>query len=193
MNERTGLHINIGYENIKTNDFNILKGIVFMADTSKTDLPFVFKDMATRLNSEFTKSTMDKLHQIISEFDNIHRTTLINTIKKIDLHNLSDVEKKFNKLLLNILQGSGKKYGFNFFDHISKDNYIEYRYVGDSVPEKIVIDKMLYFCYITYLMIDPEYKKKEYYKKLYKFIDNLKDDIKNVSIEIKNRFLNNDN
>lgn len=188
MNERTGLHINIGYENITY--FNILKGLVFLADVSKNELPFVYKDMVSRVNSEYTRSIIDRLYQIINDMEATKRFGLLNVIDKVDIHNLELVEKKYNSILLQILQDTGrKKFGFNF-DHV-KDNYIEYRYVGDSVPENVLIDKMLYFCYITYLMVNPEYKRKEYHKKLYKFIDSLKDEVRKVRLETKNKFLRN--
>ena len=58
-------------------------------------------------------------------------------------------------------------------------NYVEFRYVGGgNVSEQLMLEKMQYFCYITYLMTNPEFKRKEYLKKLYVFVDKLKSHLK---------------
>ena len=51
---------------------------------------------------------------------------------------------------------------------------MEYRYVGGEISRDIVLEKTKYFAYITYLMMDKDYKKMDYYKKLYKFINDKK-------------------
>ena len=42
-----------------------------------------------------------------------------------------------------------------------------------DIPKEVLIDKVKYCAFVVYCMTNPEYKKREYTKKLYKFIDTL--------------------
>ena len=52
-------------------------------------------------------------------------------------------------------------------------NYVEFRYVGGEIDKNTLIEKLKYFCFVVYAMTNDNYKKNEYLKKLYKFVDNL--------------------
>ena len=64
-----------------------------------------------------------------------------------------------------------KNLGFNI-TKLSSD-YVEFRYAGGDIPKEVLIDKVKYCAFVVYCMTNPEYKKREYTKKLYKFIDTL--------------------
>ncbi len=62
-----------------------------------------------------------------------------------------------------------------------ESNYVEFRYIGHTkdgtlggVDKSLAIDKLIYCCYIVYLMTNYEYKRKDYIKRLYKFVEELK-------------------
>jgi hypothetical protein len=155
--EKTGLHINIGYnqQNIK---WNIIKGMILLKDIKKGSTPFVYKNMIWRMNTSFTDSVFNQIEVDKSQT------------------NLSDI-RGTEKYLTNLINKTMKKFGFKHFgfnvSKIKKEKYVEFRYIGGIINENLIVNKMLYFCYIIYLMITPDYKRREYLKALYKYIDNL--------------------
>lgn len=94
----------------------------------------------------------------------------------VNKKNLVDVEKYFNDYLMKILDEEGydsptyfKLYGFNI-TRLKKYNYIEFRYPGGPINREVLIDKLFYFCYLCALMTEQDYKKEQYYKRLYNFL-----------------------
>ena len=155
FSKKTGLHINIGYDK-KGVKWNTLKGMMLLKDLKKDDIPFVYKDMIWRMNTDFTDSIFNKL-----EIDR----------SKIDLTNIKSVETYINNAIKKIIKKFGAKhFAFNI-TKLQKEKYIEFRYVGGVVNEELIVSKMLYFCYIIYIMTTPEYKRREYLKALYKFVN----------------------
>ena len=158
FNDKTGIHINIGLKN--KSDFNIIKGILFLDDEGES--PFVFKNMEWRQKSKFTKSIKDELTKL--------KPLLRKCFKKLHQNKIEEVETLLNDKLVKILYEKGyKNYGLNLLN-IETQNYIEFRYPGGKVDEKTLIDKILYFSYIIYMMTNKELDKKEYQRKLYLFL-----------------------
>lgn len=156
--DKTGLHINIGYDK-RGVKWNVVKGMVLLKDLKMGSIPFVYKDMIWRMNTSFTDSIFSQL-----ELDK----------SKINLSDIETSEKYITRMINITMKRFGPKhFGFNI-SKIKKDKYVEFRYIGGIIDEKLIVNKMLYFCYIVYLMTTPEYKRKEYLKALYKFVDNLK-------------------
>lgn len=162
---RTGLHINIG-TNKKTVEWNPIKGLLMMNDFNEYDnTPYVFKDMTWRFNNSFCGSLIPAIKKMDSE--------KISELKKsIDLHDIRSAEAVLNKFLVDKLKEWGhKNFGFNL---TKLDlNYVEFRYAGGEISKDVLIEKLKYFSFVVYTMTNPEYKRREYLKKLYKFIDNL--------------------
>jgi hypothetical protein len=166
--EKTGLHINIGFK--EKMDWNVLKGVLFLSDdpsTSKNKVPYVFKGIEERVKSKYAGSFKRLVFGKVSE----EKDTF--TVNK---QNLKDVEKYFNEYLLNLLDSEGyesptyfKLYGFNI-TRLKKYNYIEFRYPGGPINREVLIDKLFYFCHLCALMTKPDYKKEQYYKRLYSFL-----------------------
>ena len=162
MSERTGIHINIGV-NYKAN-WNILKGFLMISDEGEQS--FTFKDMEWRQKSLYTQTFLPKLKKDIS-------SDRERVMKHSQFQDLKKMEEFFGKYILNRLEKHGyKNYGFNI-TRIKNLNYVEFRYPGGKVSKDVLIDKLYYFCYVVYLMTDEKYKRREYLKKVYKFIDNL--------------------
>lgn len=152
MGSTTGIHINIGPN--KPCKWNILKGILMISDSQ--DNSFTFKDMEWRKNSHYTKSILPEVDRKLSYLKSFS--------------DIEDIEKLYNSYLYDLMKEKGyKNFGFNI-TRINKLNYVEFRYPGGDMPLDILIDKIYYFCYIVNLMIDSFYKRKDYLKKLYKFI-----------------------
>lgn len=161
--ERTGLHINIGSNQIV--EWNPIKGLMLLNDFSSKDVtPIVFKDMTWRMNNRFCGSLIPHLKEMIG----IEK----DKIKSLDLNNLKESELVLNEFLVKKVNSVGfKNLGFN----ITKlsHNYCEFRYAGGVISKEVLIEKVKYFSFIVYCMTNPGYKRKEYIKKLYKFLDNL--------------------
>jgi len=154
--KKTGIHINIGI-NKEDIDWNIVKGMIILKDVGK-DIPFVYKNIAYRMNTNFTSSIFDQL-----ELDKT----------KIDLNDIKGTEDYINKEIGKVFNKQGpKKFAFNI-DHIKKHNYVEFRYVGGQVNKETVLEKLLYFCYVVYSMTDSNYERRKYLKNLYKYFDSL--------------------
>lgn len=162
MSERTGIHINIGV-NYKA-DWNILKGFLMISDEGEQS--FTFKDMEWREKSSYTKTFLPQLRKDIeSERDKVMKHSQFRDMKKL--------EDFFGNYILNQLEKHGyKNYGFNI-TRIKNYNYVEFRYPGGEISKETLINKLYYFCYVVYLMTDDKYKRKDYLKKVYKFISSL--------------------
>tara|TARA_R110000772_G_scaffold20466_5_gene56837 strand:+ start:6304 stop:7416 length:1113 start_codon:yes stop_codon:yes gene_type:complete len=162
MSERTGIHINIGLK--KQTNWNILKGFLMISDEG--DQSFTFKDMGWRKKSLYSQTFLPILKKDIeSERERVMKHSQFRDIKKL--------EDFFGKYILDSLEKHGyKNYGFNL-TRIKKHNYVEFRYPGGKIPKDILINKVYYFAYIVYLMTEEKYKRREYLKKVYKFINNL--------------------
>ncbi len=162
MSDRTGIHINIGLN--QQVDWNILKGFLMISDDGESS--FTFKDMEWREKSLYTKSFLPQLKKdISSNRDRVMKHSQFNDLKKL--------EKFFGNYILKRLDKNGyKNYGFNL-TRIKNYNYVEFRYPGGEISKGVLIDKLYYFCYVVYLMTDEKYKRREYLKKVYKFISSL--------------------
>jgi hypothetical protein len=164
FSERTGLHINIGTKDPNV-EWNPIKGLLLLNDFSKRDnIPLVFKDMTWRMNNDFCGSLIPYIETIPDEE--------IQNIKSLNLHDIKSTESYLNEFIHEQVDKIGfKNLGFN----ITKlsYNYVEFRYAGGVIPKDILIEKVKYFCFIIYAMTNPDFKRKEYLKKLYKFIDTL--------------------
>lgn len=167
FNHRTSIHVNVGVTN---KDWNVVKGIIMMSDD------YTFKDIESRKNSEYCKSLKSEIEREMYSKTLPKDNTIKSMEDSINLLLSSTIIKSNNSV------GSNKEFGINIskvlFDHL---NYIEYRHIGNSkINQQIVIDKLMYYCYITHLMTS-NYKDKEYYRKLSGFME-----------KIKQRFIKND-
>jgi hypothetical protein len=173
MTKKTSIHINIGI-NKENVDWNITKGAILLKDWKKDDeddLPFTFYDIPDRVESGFNTSFLNRL-------------TDTTDWKKVKLDNIKEIEKLFESLFWYLYEEHGDKcFGFNI-KHIEKHNYVEFRYVGGTLDYDIMKEKTLYFAHIVYAMTNYEYKRKDYLKKLYKYVDWLKDEYKKLNENI---------
>lgn len=162
MSKRTGIHINIGV-NHKA-DWNILKGFLMISDEGEQS--FTFKDMEWREKSAYTKTFLPQLRKdIVSDRDKVMKHSQFRDMKKL--------EDFFGNYILTQLEKHGyKNYGFNI-TRIKNYNYVEFRYPGGEILKDSLINKLYYFCYVVYLMTNDKYKRKDYLKKVYKFISSI--------------------
>ena len=75
--------------------------------------------------------------------------------------------------MLRILKEQGYKHFALNLVHLSDLHYVEFRHVGGDVKKDLLIEKLIFFAYISLLMTDVNYKRKQYQKKLYKFVDDI--------------------
>lgn len=162
MSDRTGIHINIGLKEQK--NWNILKGFLMISDEGEKS--FTFKDMEWRKKSLYSQTFLPRLKKDIEgERERVMKHSQFQDLKKL--------EDFFGKYILDSLEKHGyKNYGFNL-TRIKNYNYVEFRYPGGKISKDVLINKVYYFAYIVYLMTEDKYKRREYLKKVYKFIDNL--------------------
>ena len=165
FSSRTGLHINVGI-NSQNVDWNPIKGLLMINDfKSDGKIPFVFKNMDWRYNNNFCGSLMTTINNMLPEEKSELKSSL-------DMSDTNTVELILNDFLTRKIKEWGtKNFGFN----LSKldQNYVEFRYVGGEIDKNTLIEKLKYFCFVVYTMTNDDYKKNEYLKKLYKFVDSL--------------------
>ena len=171
FNHKTSIHVNVGVSN---KEWNVVKGIIMMSDE------YTFKDIEARKNSEYCKSLKNEIEKEMYSKILPKDNTIKSMEESIYLLLNSTIIKK------NTHVGSNKEFGINIskvlFDHL---NYIEYRHIGNSkINQGIVIDKLMYYCYITYLMTS-DYKNREYYRKLSGFMERIKQKFIGESLDIK--------
>lgn len=166
FSERTGLHINLGVKG--KHKWNPIKGLLNINDISTdTKIPFAFKNIEYRIPLKHCQSILKELKE-----------DLISRKINLDIKD-PELETFLNDRIRTLLKEKGyKNYAFNIL-HIESKNYVEFRYVGGNINKDIVIEKLLFFAYIVYLMINPEYNELSYKKKLYKFVDDVNTNIKN--------------
>lgn len=163
--DKTGLHVNIGVNN-KNVEWNPIKGLLMLNDFGKDEsTPLVFKDMDWRMNNQFCGSLIPAIRKMDSD--------KIDDMKKsINMNDIKSTEMFFNKFLTDKIKEWGhKNFGFNLTK--LEYNYVEFRYVGGVISKELLINKLKYFSFVVYTMTNPDYKRKEYLKKLYKFVDSL--------------------
>lgn len=160
MKKTTSIHINLGFT--KEVKWNIVKGLIMIGETKKDDIPFVFKNIEDRINTNFTKSILqDSREKLLKYLD-----------KHPEIHTVKEYEKIINKYLEKSLKEFGSKTFAVNIDKIKNHNYVEFRHVGGNVDKELVIDKLMYFAYIAYLMTT-DYKDADYHKKLYKYVKDI--------------------
>lgn len=165
FNEKTSIHVNIG---VKKKKWNIVKGVIMISDD------YSIKDIEFRKYSGFCNSIKNEI------FDLWVRKLKYNYLNS-ELDGIKKIETEFETNILSFTKNMPKHYGINF-TNLEKKNYIEFRFIGESdtyysdwkkVNQKLVIDKMMYFLYIVYLMTS-NYKQKDYYHKLMNFVTKIK-------------------
>lgn len=169
FSERTGIHINLGIKGDKK--YNPIKGLLMLDDMG--DSPFVFKNMEWRQNLKFTgslKSELSKDTTLLKHCLSLLRNNKIEEVENIINPELDKILRKKSKSIGGKFVVGYKKFGVNLIP-LEKYNYVEFRYPGGNIDKKTLIDKVLYFAYITYMMVDREMDKNKYIKKLYTFID----------------------
>jgi len=109
-----------------------------------------------------------------------HKTYIQQNIDKLDLHNIKETEKFLNSFLIKANSDFYiKEFGVKLVELENSPGYVEFRYVGGKVDRKLFIDKILFFCYVVYLMTNDDYKKEQYHKKLYIYVEDLKKIVSN--------------
>lgn len=161
---RTSIHVNIG--TYDKSDMNIIKGILMISD--QDSIGYTYKGIEKRLTT-YCSSMKEKLLKILKK-ENNYGLLYSNDIKYI--------ENILNEKMIDIYDFYGgfkaEMAGAKLFGIIPKKDYIEFRYLGsEDLTEEITKDKIIYFCYIIYLM-STEYRNKEYVRKLFSFINKLR-------------------
>lgn len=105
-----------------------------------------------------------------------HKEYIQQNVDKLDLHNIQETEDFLNPFLIKANSDFYiKEFGVKLVELENSPGYVEFRYVGGNVGRELFIDKILYFCYIVYLMTNDDYKKEKYHNKLYKFVEEIKE------------------
>jgi hypothetical protein len=191
--EKTGLHINISLGNKTKEDYNVIKGILFLNDhTSDGSVPIVFKDNSVRMDNYWCRSAMKEfvdyikhnsgepyvgLPWKIKKFNDLNNKTNIIPELKAGLteeFNLKKLEHLFNKVMFDFVYHYGKKQiGFNICN-IKESGYVEFRFNGHTISKDTIVSKLMYYCYIVVIMTSKDFLEKEYEHELKDFSRQLK-------------------
>ena len=164
FSHRTSIHVNIGTSN--NAHINMVKGVMMISDQEKDG--FVFKGMENRL-VKYCSSIKQKLSSMFKDEQNYK---LLNTT------NVKDLESLLSSEISDIYDFYGgvksKMAAAKLFGMIPKDKYMEFRYAGgENLNDRIMKHKIIYFCYLVYLMTS-DCRNKEYVRKLFSFINKLR-------------------
>lgn len=158
FNSKTSIHVNVGTKGKK---WNVVKGLMMMSDD------YTFTDIESRKYSQYCKSLKKEISDILSpKYGNV------DNIK----YSISEFEKKIYETLSLLISddfsshNTNKEWGINISKVLyNYADYVEYRHIGNmGITDDLVLNKLMYYCYITYLMTS-DYKQREYYKKLSSF------------------------
>lgn len=156
LNDNTGWHINIGYKNKNLSNLNLLKGAVLLSDE------FATKNFTQRMKSQYAQPIRDLvLGSIKDAYD--YDVSGENLMAQVFRKNLDKIENVGNDFLRTA--GATKEFGFS-----PRKGYVEFRYPGGKLTPQQIKESTLYYCYIIKAVVDPEFKRKEYLKKLYKLL-----------------------
>jgi hypothetical protein len=175
FDKRTSIHINIGIKQNK--DWNVVKGIMMLSDE------YAFKGVEDRKTSDYCKSLKEKLEAFLIRY---FKNPLHYWKKEIVLNSEETSVKKIEDGIVNILlkrgslinKGLDRTYGINLSNILTEEEnrYIEFRHLGGSdMNREMILEKIKYFCYVTYLMTS-DYRKNEYIRKLFGFINKCKNE-----------------
>ncbi|NPV13209.1 MAG: hypothetical protein HPY57_15690 [Ignavibacteria bacterium] len=156
QDDTTSIHINLGFT--RPVKWNITKGLIMLGEIDKRSVPFVYQGIESRIETNYTRSLLKDIDKLLKK-----------KIQKSGIRDLKVIEKEIEKMIGNSIKKFGAKAFSVNIERIKNDNYVEFRHIGGKVDRKLVIDKLMYLSYISYLMTT-NYKQQDYYKKLYKYI-----------------------
>ena len=171
MDRRTGLHTNIGYlkDGKPVGSYNVTKALLAL------NHDFAMKGFENRKGSRWASDIKEVILKSLGQgFAESRPSTLKDTVEKLKNHpNLPRALRDIDLQVQNLVPYNPKAFGFNIA-YIDDRKYIEFRYPGGTEP---TLEKMkeatLYYCHLVRQAADPEYKKREYYKKFIGLINNL--------------------
>jgi len=171
FDHNTGLHTNIGYladDGESHRDYNLMKALLFL------NHDFAFKEFGERkgtrwaldLKSDFVEAIEKEFKKDRSQFRDL-------AMKLYKEDRLDELGRELSQFVEAHAPVNPKSLGFNFH-YIDRLGYVEFRYPGGKGP---TLEKMknatLYYAYVIKQAVDPEFKKKDYEKKLVKLMSNL--------------------
>ena len=180
--QETGLHTNIGME-ILSKRFNTFKALLFLSEEERPgktgEIPFAYKGIESRYNEQkWSAPRKNKTFLYIKKYLEDAPDTSGGRFRE----SLAVAYKENNVALMNQLLSSivdmhtinlyVKNYGLNLH-YIRDRGYIEFRYPGHIIKKETLKNLTLYYGHIVKCALDPEYKKEEYAKKLYGFVEGL--------------------
>ena len=171
FDHNTGLHTNIGYlddDEESHRDYNLMKALLFL------NHDFAFKEFGERkgtrwaldLKSDFVEAIEKEFKQPRAGFRDL-------AMKLYKEDRLDELGRELSQFVEAHAPANPKSLGFNFH-YIDRLGYVEFRYPGGKNPD---LEKMknatLYYAYVIKQAVDPEFKKKDYEKKLVKLMTGL--------------------
>lgn len=173
----TGFHINLSKGTKKQEEFNLIKGILFLNEEH------ALRTYAHRDNCFHAQRIKDKfIEKVVEDFsfldDQYFESIMLKKIK----HNRDYVENYLLKILHKIMRKLNDNIGFN----ISKieEGYVEFRYPGGIVSKEQIKSSTLYYSMLVDLMLDEELSKRKYLKRLTSLIINSFSNSRDKRIEL---------
>ena len=157
FNDRTGLHVNIGYLNEHGDpieNYNLIKALMFLNHTYATSgIGFPSRE-ETKWTKDIRKPAFKKIMKRILTNDKYAQWLKDRKFKHI--------EANLNKNISHIADITGPKYiGFNVV-YTKTRRYIEFRFPGHQVSLESMRDALFYYAFIIKAAADPEFKRQEY-------------------------------
>ena len=173
MNSSTGLHTNVGMldaEGDRKDDYNLVKALLYTNHKFATkgmgmsDRQFNrwVGDIKTKARAEIGDTVNKRGQGEKLEYPTLEPTELMNQL-----------ESDLTHAILGAARSNPKTTGFNI-GYINTRGYVEFRYPGG---EEATLENMknatLYYAHIVKTALDPNYKRKDYIKKLIGFVNTI--------------------
>ena len=173
MNSSTGLHTNVGMldaEGERKDNYNLVKALLYTNHKFATkgmgmsDRQFNrwVGDIKTKARAEIGDTVNKRVQGEKLEYPTLEPTELMNQL-----------ESDLTHAILGAARSNPKTTGFNI-GYINTRGYVEFRYPGG---EEATLENMknatLYYAHIVKTALDPNYRRKDYIKKLIGFVNTI--------------------
>ncbi len=180
-----GFHMHLSHSDFKGRKFSescdLLKVLLFVEEG------YIFKEFDERVDNQYTASM---LNQLDKKFKRTKETDIEHNLVRTDIsENSANLRKLFLRFRkTNRFPAADHYNGVNFesWSRYGKNPHIEFRYLGGSnyhKKEKQILKVMGQYAFIIRLGLDPNLRKEEYIKKLYRLYTQNKDPKKVVQTD----------
>jgi len=173
MNSNTGLHTNVGMldaEGERKEGYNLVKALLYINQEFATKGMGMSSRQHNRWVGDIRKKAKDLMAGTISKKDQRGKIEFPG-LNSAELMNF--LESDLSSAVLDAARQNPKGVGFNV-GYINTRGYVEFRYPGgESATLENMKNATLYYAHIVKAALEPQYKRRDYVKKLIGFVNQI--------------------